>query len=301
MKTARIKAFAKLNLFLDIVGVENGYHMLDTVVTTVDLYDSITLSERADDKVILRTGGSIYSVNYMSEVEGNNAYKAAKAFVTEFGTRGVDIVLNKNIPIGSGMGGSSADIAGVLNGMEQIYRTGGDLKAVADKLGSDSGYMLTGGFARLNGRGEIVTPIVSAKKLYFLVVTAEGGVNTSECYAAYDKLSVAPPKTSAETLIDALSVGGKLTGEMFYNALYEPAVYINQKVGEAYEFISSLSPVATLMSGSGSSVFGLFDTPELCLWAQEKARRKFKKTFVLESIVKDEENKGFFFKNPYSL
>jgi len=287
MKTVRQKAYAKLNLFLDIVGVKDGYHMLDSVVTTVDLFDYVTVTARRDKKIVLKSVGSLYSLGVLSDSTSNNAYKAAKAYMDAFSTNGADITLNKNIPIGSGMGGSSADIAAVLKGMEGVYNSGGDLKAIADSLGSDSGYMLGGGFARLKGRGEIVEPLDIERKMYFFVITAAGGVNTTECYKKFDEIKRIETSATAEGLIENLK-SPRLSGENFFNALYQPAVLLNPKVAEAYEFINGLSPIATLMSGSGSSVFGVFDCRELCEWAKSKARYKFKNTFVLESVTGDE-------------
>ena len=301
MKTVREKAYAKINLYLDIVGEKDGYHMLDTVVTTVDLYDTLTLTARRDKKIVLKSSGGFYSLDVLSDNENDNAYKAAKAFIDEFSTTGVDITLKKNIPIGSGMGGSSADIAAVLRGMERLYRTGGNIKAIADRLGSDSGYLLCGGYARLKGRGEIVEPLDIDKKLYFFVITAEGGVNTAECFRRFDESGKVAPVGGADALISTLG-GGNINGDLFYNALYLPAVSINGNVKKAYDFISGLSPSATLMSGSGSSVYGIFDTPELCQWAMSKAAYKFKNVFVLESLSSSELNcDGFTSRNLYSI
>ncbi|MBP5177505.1 MAG: 4-(cytidine 5'-diphospho)-2-C-methyl-D-erythritol kinase [Clostridia bacterium] len=301
MKTVRQKAFAKLNLFLDITGTQDGFHMLDTVVTTVDLYDVVTLTARRDKRIVLKSSGSLYSINMISDGQSNNAYKAAKAYMDECGTCGADIVLHKNIPIGSGMGGSSADISAVLIGMERLYGAGCDLKKLADALGSDAGYMLYGGYARLKGRGERVELLNVDKKLHFFVISAKGGVNTADCYKAYDALARERSKASADGLIAGLT-GKTLGGENFFNALYAPAVTLNENVGKAYEFIKSLSPTAALMTGSGSSVFGVFDTPELCRWAQAKARYEFKNTFVLQSLTRDElQDKGLFGKNLYSV
>ena len=104
------------------------------------------------------------------------------------------------------------------------------------------------------------------------------------------------PLHSADEFIEALK-SGELSQEHFFNALYAPAVTLNPKVAEAYEFITSLSPNGVVMSGSGSSVVGIFDTPELCRWAQSKARFKFKNTFVLSSISVAEMNKKSLFAN----
>ena len=86
MKTVKERAYAKLNLFLDIVGIENGYHMLDTVVTTVDLFDVVTVTARKDKKIVLKSAGSLYSIKMLSDNQSNNAYKAAKAYIVENGS-----------------------------------------------------------------------------------------------------------------------------------------------------------------------------------------------------------------------
>ncbi len=297
MKTVRLKAFAKINLFLDVTGVEGGYHTLDSVVTTVDLFDTITLSCRRDKKIVLKTGGGLY---FVTENSDNNAYKAAALYVERFGVNGVDITLNKRIPVGSGMGGSSADIAAVLKGMEKLYGCGADLKAMADELGSDSGYLVTGGYARLKGRGEKVESLDIDKKLHFFVITADGGVNTAQCFKAYDAGEKQAAPFGADELVAALK-DGEIKSEAFFNALYAPAITVNPNVEKAYDFIASLSPAAVAMSGSGSSVFGIFDTIELCEWAKSKAKYLFKNTFVLESLTRDEmEKKSAFFKNIYT-
>ena len=150
----RVKAYAKINLSLNVYQSENGYHALDSVVTTIDLYDTITVSKRKDDKmnVVMRGIGEEFLYG-----ENNNAYKAAKLFQQTFATKGADITVIKNIPISGGLGGSSADVAGVLKALKKLYAVEEDVKPLADKLGSDSGYLLTGGFARL-----IISPSIIA-------------------------------------------------------------------------------------------------------------------------------------------
>lgn len=297
MKVCRVKAYGKVNMFLDVVGERDGYHALDTVVATIDVYDGITVTARRDSKVVLRTGGGLYSV---IDNDDNNAYKAAKLFVDTFGTNGVDVSLRKNIPVGSGLGGSSADIAGVLTAMKRLYKIDADVKPLADRLGSDSGYLLEGGFARLKGRGEIVEPLDLDVKLYMLVVPAKGGCNTKECFARYDALSRAEKECSAEELINALREGSSFNG--FYNALYPAAIEVNPEIKKNYDLLASLSPSALFMSGSGSSVCAVYPTIELCLWALDKIKRTHRDAFVTETLTKKETEKSAFFKRSlYSI
>lgn len=299
MKTIRQKGFAKLNLFLDIVGSGGGFHLLDTVVTTVSLYDEVILTSRRDDKIVLKTQGSLFSV---TESFDNNVYKAAQAFVKRYSTCGVDVTLHKFIPVSSGMGGSSADIAATLIGMKKLYRVeNADLKELADELGSDSGYLLKGGYARLSGRGEIIEKLDIDKKLYFTIVCADGGVNTSACYKKYDELPPVKDKPDADAFVKKLAENS-LEQKDFFNALYAPAAAINPKVESAYKEMLALSPIGAAMTGSGSGVFGIFESRELCDWAEAKLKRKNKNVFTAESIdpTKKETN-GFFGRNLYSL
>ena len=138
--------------------MENGFHLLDSAVANIDICDTIYLKKKKGkySNVIMHGQGSEHI-----PPEKNNALKAAETFSAAFGTDGAEITVFKDIPIGAGLGGSSADICGVLNGMARLYgiEDREKVKALADTLGSDTGYMLNGGFARMQGRGEQVTPI----------------------------------------------------------------------------------------------------------------------------------------------
>lgn len=298
MNTVKVKGYAKVNLFLDIVGACGGYHMLDSVVTTIDLFDQITIKKRKDKNIIVENAHSLYAVS--GEVCDNNAYKAAKLFMDTFNTSGVSITIQKNIPIGSGLGGSSADISAVLNGMQKLFAITADLKPLADSLGSDSGYLLCGGFCRMQGRGERLSFFNSAQTLNFVIVTADGGVNTSQCFAVYDSTPSLPVELGAERLITALC-GGVLQNDMFYNALFKPASTLNKNVLCAFNDLADLNPVAVCMSGSGSSVFAIFQTQELCQWAKTKLDKKYKNIFVTKSVNPSKPKKfGFFERSIYS-
>lgn len=299
MKTVRQKAFAKVNLYLDVVGTSGGFHMLDSVVTTVSLYDEVIITSRKDDKIVLKTQGSIFSV---SEGFDNNVYRAAEAFMKKFNVGGVDVTLHKFIPVSSGMGGSSADIVATLLGMKKLYGVeGADLKELADSLGSDAGYLLCGGYARIKGRGDIVERIDCDRKLYFVIACAKGGVNTAECYKRYDVLGDKQASVSADTFIERLK-SGRLCQTDYHNALFKPAADINPEVMAVYEKMRSLSPDGVMMTGSGSGVFGVFATKELCAWAAEKMKSVTNDVFVCESVDPKSEKAGTFFsRNVYSL
>ncbi len=294
MAKVKERAYAKLNLTLDLLGVSGGYHMLDSLVTTVDLYDIVTLKSRKDKLVTVKMHGLS---SELISLENNNAYKAAKAFIEQFQTNGVDITVQKNIPIGAGMGGSSTDAAAVLRGMAKLYsvKDSGALKRIADALGSDTGYLLTGGFARMQGRGERVQSLVICPNLYYLLILPNSGVSTAECYRKSDELPALPPVT--EEVIRLLSSGDtEGAGKLFSNGLYPAAALLNGEVKVALEEAQSFSPTGAAMTGSGSCVFACFPTVELCQWAKSRYRGK-SETLIVKSI----NNKLKNWSNPFTL
>ena len=304
MHSVKIKSYAKVNLTLEITGVENGFHMLDSLVASIDLFDLIVLKKRKDKL------SSITMHGMSSEgipPEKNNALKAAEAFSAAFDTCGADITVYKNIPMGAGLGGSSADVAGVLNGMARLYgiTDRATLKEVADRLGSDTGYMLTGGFARMQGRGEQVTPLGLKNKLHLLLLCPSSEVSSGACYKKYDELPrTLEWKESATTLcIDALQrENANEGGRYLMNDLYIPALHLNSDVEKAYNEAMSFSPFGAVMTGSGSCVLAMFETKELCQWAQSRYKGKFR-TYVVETLVPDytKQKKTFGLKNPFVL
>ena len=288
MRTVKIKSYAKVNLTLEITGVENGYHNLDSLVANVDLFDLLVLKKRKGNlSFVTMKGMGSESI----PPEKNNALKAAEAFSAAFGTDGAEITVYKNIPIGGGLGGSSADVVGVLNGMAALYgiEDRAKLKALADSLGSDTGYMLDGGFARMQGRGEKVTKLDLSNKLHFLLICPESAVSAGDCYRAFDSL----PRTleyrgcQTERCIELLRANDLNEGGRYLmNDLFRAAYSLNEDVGKAYEQGESFSPLGVTMSGSGSSVLAMFETRELCEWAKSRYKGKFR-TYVVQTVIPD--------------
>ena len=246
--------------------------MLDSVVTTVDLYDLIVVKKRKDDLVsITMRGCGSEGIPF----EDNNAAAAAQAFISAYQTRGADITVYKNIPMGAGLGGSSADAAGVLNGLFSLYKiddTAGK-KLLADRFGSDTRYMLSGGYARLFGRGNEVSALDSKLKLNLLFLTPKGGVSTAECYRCFD--SAGPfggNSNGAEKAI--LSGDVHALAQNVNNALTPAACLLSPDVKNAVEELKQFDPLAVNMTGSGSGVYALFENAEFCRYAKSRYRGK---------------------------
>lgn len=278
LSMVRVKPYAKLNLTLDIVGTAGGFHMLDSLVCSVDLYDLIKIKKRKDDKINLEMRGMNTE---LMPPESNNAYRAAESYIKSFETCGADIVIYKNIPLAAGLGGSSADAAGVLRGLAQLYGKGSErqLKELADSLGSDTGYMLTGGFARLKGRGDRVEFFDIRQELHLLALIPDSGVSTAQCYALYDREPT--PTTATEEAVSALMAGNlPALGKCLNNALFKPATAMNDSVKRAYEELKEFDPLGVTMTGSGSAVVALFENAEFCAYAKSRYRGRFKTVYL---------------------
>ena len=255
MRKLILRAFAKVNLSLNITGkAPNGMHELDSVMMSVDKFDTLTVTERADDKI------SVKFTNADIPVDNNTAYKAAHAVCSKLG-RGVDIVIEKGIPMGAGLGGSSADGAAVLRALDVLYRLperGIDMRNVALSVGSDVPFMLTGGLARVRGTGDDLFFIENKLNL-FMVGLMPCEVSTARAYAVFDEINAsgAHTPTDTEKLCDCLLAGENKALDYLGNALYAPAVKIAPEISACADKLKAFGATVN-MTGSGGTVLGYF-------------------------------------------
>ena len=254
MRKIVVKAPAKINLTLDVLGTEGKFHEIKTLVSTINVYDKITVKTRKDSRISLDMKGIAVDCD-MAE---NNAYKAAKLYMDNVSTMGADITIEKHIPIGAGLGGSSADIAGVLIGMQKAYKQNADLLSLANSLGSDSGYLLSGGYAVLTGRGEKIVQKNISQKLHLLIITDSKSVSSRASYKAFDRLekTFKPCTAQAEK---ALKEGNfEKFCSVIKNDLYWGSCTLNENISVNLVNLKRVGAPAQLMTGSGSAVVGIF-------------------------------------------
>lgn len=269
-KSIKLKAFCKANLSLNITGKDEvtGYHKLDSVMTSLDCYDTVTVTERDDKLVCVTVVGA-------SVPDGDNtAIKAARAVMKKIGCNGFDICIEKHIPLGAGLGGSSADGAAVLRALDLFYgltARGADVRKLALGVGSDVPFMLTGGLARVRGLGEDLFFIQNKLKL-FVVGLFAGEVSTAKAYAEFDKLHPAIPQgklgvvrraapcllSDNDKLCEAALSGSSDALKHLGNALYEPAKILLPSVSDCVKKLADCG-AAVNMTGSGGMVLGYFD------------------------------------------
>ena len=245
MKKVFVNAYAKINLGLNILRKNGNFHDIDTVMSSIDIYDIVTIEKAETDKIIV--DGKVADI-------GNTVCRALRAFQSVYGGR-YKIVVDKNIPYEGGLGGSSADAAGVLYGLSIISdKNFEDVKRIGKFIGSDLPFMMEGGICRVRGKGEIIDPInYTGEMIYVLIVKPKGGVLTKACYDKYDEIG---DKTDCVSdIVKQLSNNQKI--ERLENVLFKPACSLNPEILPIYEKMKNLTKL-TSMSGSGSSVFGLF-------------------------------------------
>lgn len=281
MKT--YKAYAKLNLSLDITGKRpDGYHELDTIMQSISLFDTVTV-DKADALSVTMDKGGV-------EMTRNTAYKAALLFARHTGVPGAAIDIQKRIPSEAGLGGASADAAAVLIGLNALYQTGlstDELLQIGVQVGADVPFSLMGGTARARGIGEKLTPIATPRPIYFLVVKPHAGVCTAEAFRRYKKSA----RLLTDTVEYALAKGDfELYLRYADNALGIAALSIAPEIMRAANALMAAGAAKALMSGSGSSMFAPFATQEQAYETQRRITGDFAFCGVVSSCAAGIEN-----------
>ncbi len=279
MKQITRKAYAKINLGLDVIGRrENGYHDVRMVMQTVGIYDELTLTERSDTDIRITVRLSDGQTEELLCDEHNLIYKAAKLVMQECGlTQGVEVALTKNIPISAGMAGGSTDAAATILGLNELYDlqlSEERMREIGVRIGADVPYCIMGGTALAEGIGEILTRLSSAPQCHLLVIKPAISVSTAFVYTHLDqKEGYAHPdidglmKSMKEQDVSGMA---KQLGNVL-EIVTIPAYPIIQELKDDMMVCGALG---ALMSGSGPTVFGIFETEEQLQVAYEKLRIK---------------------------
>ena len=254
-----VNAPAKINLFLDIVGrLDNGYHSLFMVMQSVGVEDVITL-EKADKKgIFLSCTEKSLPCN-----EKNIAYKAASAFFERAGIEpNVKIAIEKHIPFAAGLAGGSADGAAVLVGLNELYKTDFsqyELCEIGLRVGSDIPFCIVGGTCLSQNTGGVLSPLKPLDDCFIVLAKPNAGVSTAEAYKAADSTYIYHP--NCIRMLDACERGD--FGEICrYSAnVFEQVVEVVDRI-EYKRIMRKHGASLCQMSGSGPTVFGLFESRE---------------------------------------
>ncbi|MCR5507144.1 MAG: 4-(cytidine 5'-diphospho)-2-C-methyl-D-erythritol kinase [Lachnospiraceae bacterium] len=285
MGSTDIKAMAKINLALDVTGRrDNGYHDVRMIMQSIGLYDELTIAESVnDDGIRIETDRTDLPVN-----EDNLIYRAAALIKDECGINtGVRISLKKNIPIAAGMAGGSTDAAAVLKGMNELFSLGLTFDRLCElgvRIGADVPYCIMGGTALSEGIGEILTALPPMPGCSILIAKPAIGVSTGYVYGAFDKLKE-KQHPDVDGMIRAIEDKDlKGIAGLLGNSLEGVTVKEYPVIREIKNKMNGLGALGSLMSGSGPTVFGLFDKKDTADSAAEEIKSTYgiKEVFVVK-------------------
>lgn len=267
----QMKAYGKINLGLDVVGrLPNGYHEVKMVMQTVGIYDELTF-ERAESGIEITTDSAELPTD-----ESNLIYKAAKLMKEKYHIReGIRIHLQKNIPVAAGMAGGSTDAAATMKGISRMFGLDIGLLELMNMgvdIGADVPYCVIGGTALAEGIGEKLTPLEPAPECYVLVAKPDINVSTKYVYEHLD-LEGIETHPDIDGMVEAIGMGS-LQGilDRMGNVLETVTIPAYPVIQELKQRMKELGAVNSLMSGSGPTVFGVFDEEGKAKAAFEKLK-----------------------------
>ncbi|MFS7398187.1 4-(cytidine 5'-diphospho)-2-C-methyl-D-erythritol kinase [Carnobacterium maltaromaticum] len=252
------KAPAKINLSLDVLYKrEDGFHELEMVMTTVDLADRIALKSLPEDQIVIRTTNGVLPLD-----RRNHAFQAANLIKETFAIEtGVEITIEKKIPIAAGLAGGSSDAAATLRGLNRLWDLNLTLEEVAElgsKVGSDVPYCVHGGTAFVSGRGEKVEPIGEMPQCWVVLVKPRVGVSTGSVFSVLSFDTVTHPDTAGMVAAIKAKDYAKMTQKVG-NLLEEVTIARHPDIERVKEKMLKFGADAALMSGSGPTIFALCD------------------------------------------
>ena len=281
MEYIKLKSRAKINLTLDVIGKrEDNYHNLSMIMQTLSLHDSIYIKKIEKKRITLKS-----NLAYLPSDSRNIAYKAAQVMIDKFKIdQGVYIEITKRIPVAAGLAGGSGNCAAVLKGMNKLFELNlslEELMEIGASIGSDVPYCIMEGTALAEGRGEVLTPIKECPDFYVVLAKPDARVSTASVYGnlVLEKIEKHP---NTEKMILAIENKDKdILCQELCNVLETVTITQKPVVGKIKKYMLEQGASGALMSGSGPTVFALFDSKEKAELVAENA----KKRFGLEDVI----------------
>lgn len=265
MDKIELKAYGKINIGLDVIRKrEDGYHDLDMIMQTVGVYDDVIISKE--------DGTETFEIEVSTDADilpndkGNLAFMAAKVLMEAYEIKAkVKIHINKRIPIAGGMAGGSADCAAVLRGVNQLFELGltdEQLQEYGVKLGADVPYCVVGGTKRAQGIGEILTDLPTPPKCYVIIAKPDAFVSTKFVYSHIRPAQI-EKHPDIDGIIESINAGD-LYGmcEKLANVMEDVTIPEYPIIQKVKDILKEHGAVNALMSGSGPTVFGIYDDEE---------------------------------------
>lgn len=285
MNKIKIKAFAKINLLLDIVAKRtDGYHDLFMVMQSIGVYDTVSVAKNDTGEIKITC-----NIDNIPLDRKNIAYKAAELFFekTNIENTGIDIDIVKRIPHSAGLAGGSADGAAVLVALNKLYSAGlsdDELCGIGVKVGADVPFCIKGGTLLAQGVGDVLSKFKPLKKCYIVLAKPEAGVNTAQAYSQFDKVGKThtPDKIA---MINAIQNGEISDVASNMENVFEQFIDVPDKVEIKYIMRES-GALGTCMSGSGPTVFAIYDDEEKAKSVLDKLKPYAKDILLTEPVEK---------------
>ena len=274
MNQIELKALAKINLGLDVLGRrENGYHDVRMVMQSIYLYDEVKIEKTEAPGIALAS-----NLSFLPTGEGNIAYKAAQLLTEEFEIgEGVKITLNKHIPVAAGLAGGSSNAAAVLFGMNRMFHLGltrEELMARGVRLGADVPYCIMRGTVLAEGIGEELSVLPAMPKCTVLIAKPPVSVSTKVVYEALDAKEIVE-HPDIDGIIEGLKKHSlKQVAACMGNVLEDVTIPMHPVIEQIKGEMKEAGALNAMMSGSGPTVFGLFESRAAAREAQRRIREK---------------------------
>ena len=281
-------AYAKINLSLDIISkMADGYHNLITVMQSVSLSDEITIECTAGEGVNISV-----DLPYLPGDERNIAAKAARAFFNHTGITGfkTNIIIKKNIPVCAGLGGGSTDGACVLRMLDKIFETKlerSSLETLGAAIGSDVPFSIGGGTKLAKGRGELLINLPPLPHCYIVICKPPFACSTPELFGRIkcEKIRARPDTDGLVKALEEGNLGG--VARRMYNVFEDVLPRGKTDIAEIKSCLLDIGALGAVMTGSGPSVFGVFDKKETARTAYEQLKNDYKDCFLTETTAGD--------------
>lgn len=293
MNYIELKSRAKINLSIDVLGKrQDGYHLVEMIMQTIDLFDIIKIFSLDEDTIVINSNSKDIPVD-----SSNIVYKAANLIKQEFNIkRGIKIYIEKNIPVAAGMAGGSSNAAAVLVGLNKLWDLNlskNKLKEIGLQLGADVPFCIEGEASLAENIGEKLTNIDGlSQDVFILVCKPELFVSTKEVYEAIDSKTI-KKRPDNKLLIELLKENNiELLAKNMYNVLGSVTKEKYPIINEIEEIMINNKALGAMMSGSGPTVFGLYDNEDDAEKCRKILLENFKQVYLVKSYKKGVEING---------
>ncbi len=296
MNSIKLKSRAKINLSIDVVGKrEDGYHLVEMIMQTIDLYDIISVKNIPNyDSIMIKSNSKEIPLN-----SNNIVYKAASLIKSRFNIKnGVEIFIEKNVPVAAGMAGGSANAAAILVGLNRLWNlklTKDELREIGLELGADVPFCIEGGSYLASGIGEELTQITGLQENVSLVVCKPNlFVSTREVYQnlRLDTLNKRPDNEYLMKMLREFKVED--VAKNMVNALEDVTIKNHKEISHIKNIMIENDSIGAMMSGSGPTVFGMYLNKNDAEKCKRELLKYYNQVYVVKSSKKGVEIVGEF-------